>query len=65
MHGAGGGQKGPRARMNDPWTWTTVWGWTVRAGGGLGRQGHRGENWDNCDRINKQKKEVSTCFFLN
>ena len=25
--------------MNDPWTWTTVWGLTVGAGGGLGRGG--------------------------
>ena len=29
--------------MNDPWTWTRVWGWTVGARGGLSREGHRGE----------------------
>ena len=32
--------------MNDPWTWTTVWGWTVGAEDGLGRGGQRGEIWD-------------------
>ena len=25
--------------MNDPWTWTTVWGWTVGVGGRLGGTG--------------------------
>ena len=37
--------------MNDPWTWTVVWGWTVGVGIGLGRGGQRGENWDNGNRI--------------
>ena len=44
--------------MNDPQTWTTVWGWTmgVEAVGGLDRGGQRGKNWVNCNRINKNKK---------
>ena len=25
--------------MNDPWTWTTMWGWTVKEGSGLDRGG--------------------------
>ena len=29
--------------MNDPWTWTTVWGLTVGTGGRLGRRGQRGK----------------------
>ena len=29
--------------MNDPWTWTTVWGLTVGAEVGLGGGGHRGK----------------------
>ena len=37
--------------MNDPQTWTTVWELTVEAGGGMGRGGQRGKNWDNCNRI--------------
>ena len=37
--------------MNDPWTWTTVWGLTVGAGGGMGRGGQKGKKWDNCYRI--------------
>ena len=28
----------------------TEWGFTVGAGGGLGRGEQRGENWDNCNR---------------
>ena len=23
-----------KAHLNDPWTWITIWGWTVEAGGG-------------------------------
>ena len=37
--------------MNDPWSWTTLWELTVRAGGGMGGGGQRGKNWDNCIRI--------------
>ena len=37
--------------MNDPQTWTTVWEWTVEAGGGPGRGGQKGEKWDNSNRI--------------
>ena len=35
-------------------------GLTVGAGGGLGGGGQWGENWDNCNKIikNKNKKEV-------
>ena len=29
--------------MNDPWAWTTVWGLTVGAGGGMGRGGQKGK----------------------
>ena len=43
--------------MSDPWTWT------VGAGGGLGRGGQRGKNWDNCNRIRmkylKNKQKIS------
>ena len=46
--------------MNDPGTWTTVWGLSVGAGGGLGRGGQRGKNWDNCSRINNNNKIMST-----
>ena len=42
---------GQRTCMNDPWIWTTVWGLAVRVGGGLGRGGQRGKNWDNYNRI--------------
>ena len=42
-----------RICMNDPWTWTMVWGLTVGAGDGLGGGGQRWINWDNCNRINK------------
>ena len=45
-----GGKKGEeitqRTSMNDPWTWTMVWGLTVgaRGGGGLGGGEQRGKN---------------------
>ena len=32
-----------RTCMNDPWTWTTVWGLTVGLGGGLGGGGQSRE----------------------
>ena len=38
--------------MNNPQTWTTVWELTV--GGGMGRGGQRGKNWDNCNSINNK-----------
>ena len=56
-------QKGLRQRtcMNDPWTWTIVWGLTVGMGGrGLGERQQREKNWDNCNRVtikNYFKKE--------
>ena len=36
----------------------SVWGLTVGAGvgGGLHRGGQRGKNWDNCNRINNNKR---------
>ena len=37
--------------MNDPWTWTAVWGLPVGVGGGMGRGRQREENWNNCNRI--------------
>ena len=37
--------------MNDPWTWTTVWGLTVGAGSGMGGRGQRGKNWDNYHKM--------------
>ena len=40
-----------RTCMNDPWTWTTVWGWMVGALGGWDGGGQRGKNWGNCNRI--------------
>ena len=45
------GRDWQRTCMNDPWTWTTVWGLTVGVGAGLGGGGQRGKNWDNCNRI--------------
>ena len=42
--------------MNDPGTWTLVWGWTLGTGGRLDGGGQRRKNWDNCNRINKNKK---------
>ena len=44
-----------RTRMNDPWTWTRVWGLTMGGRSGVGRGGQRGKNWDNCNRINNKK----------
>ena len=41
--------------MNDPWTWTIVWGLPV--GEGVARGGQRGKNWDICNRI------TIKCFF--
>ena len=41
--------------MNDPWTWTTVWGQTMGEEGGLGGGCQWGKNWDNCNRTNKNK----------
>ena len=32
-----------RTCMNDPCTWTMVWGWTVGEGGGLGAGRQRGK----------------------
>ena len=40
-----------RTCMNDPWTWTRVWGLTVGAGCGLSGEGQMGKNWKNCNRI--------------
>ena len=34
--------------MNDPWTWTTVWGLNVGAGG---QMGEGGQSWDNRNKI--------------
>ena len=51
--------------MNDPWTWTTVWGLTVRAGGGLERGGQREKNWDNFNRILKEKNQCSQVGIFN
>ena len=41
--------------MNDPWT--AVWGLTVGAGEWTAQRGATGENWDNCNRINNNKRE--------
>ena len=32
-----------RACMNDPWTWTTVWGWTVGVGSSWMAEGKGGK----------------------
>ena len=45
--------------MNDPWTWTMVQGRTVGVGVNWTEEG-MGENWDNCNRINKNKKITVT-----
>ena len=42
--------------MNDPWTWTTVWGLTEGAGVWDGQRRAKGENWGNCNRIKKKRK---------
>ena len=44
-----------RTCMNDPWTWTMVCGWTAGAGVEWDRGEQRRKNWDNCNRINKNK----------
>ena len=44
-----------RTCMNDPWTWTMVWGLTVGARGRLSGGGQRGINWDICNRIKNKK----------
>ena len=41
--------------MNDPHTWTTVWGLTMGADGGMGSRGQSGKNWDSCNRITIKK----------
>ena len=41
--------------MNDPQTWTAVWGLTVGAGGGMGGGGQRGKIGDNCNKKNTFK----------
>ena len=40
-----------RTCMNDPRTWTMVWGLTVGAEGEMGGGRQRGKSWDNCNRI--------------
>ena len=37
--------------MNDPWTWTTVWGLATGTGDGMGGGRQRGKIWDNSNRI--------------
>ena len=44
-----------RTCMNDPWTWTMVWGLTVGTRGRLDGRGQRGGNWDNYNRITIKK----------
>ena len=43
--GDNGGKKGKKTSqsicMNDPWTWTTVWGLIMEVEGGLGGGGQR------------------------
>ena len=47
--------------MNDPWTWTMVWGLTMGAGaGGWARWKH----WDNCNRNNNKKKKREGTVYL-
>ena len=42
--------------MNDPWSWTTAWGLTVGARGGMGGEGQRGGgDWYNYNRITTKK----------
>ena len=46
--------------MNDPQTWTTVWGLTVGADSRMGGGGQRGKNWDNSNRVTvKNDKKIS------
>ena len=40
--------------MNDPWTWTMVWGLTVGMGEWAGWRWEREKNWDNGNRITKK-----------
>ena len=40
-----------RTCMNEPWTWTMVWGLTAESGSRLGAGEQRGKNWDSCNRI--------------
>ena len=47
-----------RTCMKGPWTRTTVWGWAVGVGGGLGGGRQRAKNRDNCNRINKNFKKI-------
>ena len=42
--------------MNDPWTWTTVWGLTVGVRGRMGVGKQRGKNWDNWNRVTIKNK---------
>ena len=54
--------------MNDPQVWTTVWGLTVGAGGGMGKGGQREENWDDYNRItikNKLKIEKTNSSLMS
>ena len=44
-----------RTCMNDPQTWTTVWRLTVGMEYGLGREGQRGKNWEDCNRMTIKK----------
>ena len=37
--------------MNDPWTWTMLWGFTVGAGVGWAEEDKEVKNWDNCNII--------------
>ena len=46
-----------RTCMNDPWTWTTVWGWPEGVGIGRHRGRQRVKIWDNYNRINKNNKK--------
>ena len=62
QRGGGWGEQGKegevtsqRTYMNNPWTWTMVWGLTVGAGGGLGGGRQREKIWDNCNRITIKK----------
>ena len=48
--------------MSDPWTRTTVWALTVGAGGRLKGGGQREKYWDNCNRINRNKKYKKSAF---